>query len=283
MNRPIPLTVTMAAAILVTSCGGALRGEIVFVGSAISENFNSLGSSTRLGVFSTNLFEQSPVPGSTGFEAIKISGTSTTRAGMHSSDGGNTSGGMNTLGGLGQSDRAIGAMASSENTMGFGFSLRNASSATIRAITVSFTEETWRVTNGTTNTLKAEWGTSKMPGMSASSFLFSSALPAVPELDLESPRHAMSAVVDGNLPANREAKSFTFVSLALQPNDRFFLRWSDFHEVGINAALGIDDMTLSFVVTQVPEPSSAALGITVCGAIVKARRRLRGRRMALAS
>ena len=69
-----------------------------------------------------------------------------------------------------------------------------------------------------------------------------------------------NGALDGNLVANQVSRSFAFTSLNLALGDRFFLRWQDVNNSGNDAGIAIDDMTLTFVVSVVPEVSGAALG-----------------------
>jgi hypothetical protein len=63
--------------------------------------------------------------------------------------------------------------------------------------------------------------------------------------------------LDGNSAANQAARSFTFAGINLAVGSSLYLRWQDFNDVGNDAGLAIDNMTIS--ATAVPEPTSAGL------------------------
>jgi hypothetical protein len=247
---------------LVVSLPAVVNADISYTGSTINENFDSLGSTTVNGVFSSTIGVQANVPGSTGFAGTKIAGTGTTSTNLIANDGSanNASGSIYSFGATSASDRALGAIASGSNTMAFGFRLVNNSANVLQDITVSFTQENWRsstssVNTPSVNTIAASWSTSASPA----DFLSTpSGFTAVSSLDLVGPAPvATNGALDGNLAANQTARSFTFAGINLAVGSSLYLRWQDFNDVGNDAGLAIDNMTIS--ATAVPEPTSAGL------------------------
>lgn len=257
----------LAALATVISSAPVLRAEIVFSGGGITENFDSLGPEAVNGAFSGTIGEHSAVPGTTGFEATRIAGSGTGSSALLVSDGGLGTGGVQTLGAASASDRALGTLASSTRTMAFGFSLVNQAPGTvITQITLSFNQENWRTPTVEDNTLTAAWGTSASAGVTTSNYLTASGMTALPALDMTLAFTASNTVLNGNLSANQVAKSHVFSSLNLAFNERMFVRWRDIDNGGNDAAIGMDDMTISFVTSVVPEAPAVALGAVATAA-----------------
>lgn len=269
MIRRASTAALLAAAVLGAGVSApTLRGEIVFSGSDLSEDFDSLGTTAIVNHWSGTVGVQTAAPGSTGFDGTKIAGSSG-GASLGVSDGGGSAGAIYSFGaasGGTQSDRALGAVASGTNTMAFGFALRNNAPGTIiTSITISFTQENWRTPTMASNTLTAAWGTSATPGVTTSNYLTAAGLSAVSDLNMTLGFTSSNTVLDGNLLANQVAKSFVFSSLSLAVGDRLFVRWQDVDNTGNDAGIGMDDMSLSFTVTMVPEAPAGLLGAVVCG------------------
>jgi hypothetical protein len=240
---------------MLATLSGVALADINYTGSTISENFDSLGSTTVNGVFSATVGTQSNVPGSTGFAGTKIAGSGTAATNLVASDGSANSGAIYSFGATSAADRALGAIASGTNTMAFGFRLVNNSADILSDITISFTQENWRSSTSGINTIVAGWSTSASP----TDFLSNATgFTAVSSLDLVGPAPvASNGALDGNLAANQAARSFTFANINLAVGGSLYLRWQDFNDVGNDAGLAIDNMTIS--ATAVPEPTSAGL------------------------
>ena len=240
---------------LIVSLPAVVNADISYPGSTINENFDSLGSANVNGLFSATIGVQSNLPGSTGFAGTKIAGTGTSAANFVASDGTANSGAIYTFGAGGDSDRALGAIASGTNAMAFGFRLVNNSANVLQDITVSFTQENWRSSTSVVNTIAASWSTSASP----TDFLSAaSGFTNVSSLDLVGPTPvANNGALNGNLAANQAARSFTFAGINLAVGSSLYLRWQDVNDVGNDAGLAIDNMTIS--ATAVPEPTSAGL------------------------
>ncbi len=266
-------TMAVAIAIAAFSVSGAVKADIVYAGSTINENFDSLGITTIASVFSATVGTQAAVPGTSGFDGTKLAGTGTTATGLTASDGSATSGGIYSFGATGDLDRALGAIASGTNIMGFGFRLVNGTTDTVDSITVAFTQENWRSSTATTNTL-------------ASSFSFDQALvpagfltnipsfTAQTSLDLVGPPFvAANGLLNGNDPLNQAVRTFTFTGLNWTPGQQFFLRWLDVNDTGSDAGLAIDNLSLTFTTVAIPEPTTAGLGLIGLAGMLVARRR----------
>jgi hypothetical protein len=256
------------AALLAAIAAATVRGEIVYNGAAITENFDSLGTAVVVGAFSGTVGVQSAVPGTTGFEGTRIAGSDSAASALILNDGTVTTGGVQNFGMTSASNRALGLLASGNRTMAFGFALRNNVAGTVIAsVTLTFNQENWRTPTVANNTLTAAWGTSATTGVTTTNYLTAAGMTAEPSLNMTLAFTASNTPLDGNDPLNQVAKSFTFSSLNLALNDRLFVRWQDVDNSGNDAGIGMDDMTLSFVVSVVPEAPAAAMGaLTVAAA-----------------
>jgi hypothetical protein len=230
------------------------------------------------------------VPGSTGFDGTKIGGNPTHTASLIINDGSIGTGGIHSFGassGAAQADRALGAIASStisnSHVMAFGFALRNnVAGAVITSITISFNQENWRTPTTANNTLTAAWGTSATAGVTENNYLSAAGMTLLPSLNMTLAFTAANTALDGNLLANQVPKTFTFSAVNLGLGDRLFVRWQDADDPGgtaNDAGIGMDDMTLSFVVSVVPEATAAAFGAMATGGagLIWMLRRLRRR------
>jgi hypothetical protein len=173
--------------------------------------------------------------------------------------GATTTGGLYSFGTGTSSDRAFGSIASSSTaTIYFGAAFQNSSGSTINALTISYRGEQWRAGNNV-NTLLFEYfiGTpsainSGQGGWTPVSSLNFSSLQT----------SGSSAALDGNSAANYADISYTITGLNIANAGAFWIRWRDVNESGDDAAMGIDNLSVS-----VPEPTNTALTIFVCGLI----------------
>jgi PEP-CTERM motif len=247
------------------------RADIIYTGSNIAEDFNSLVAGTNS--FSATVGVQSAVPGSTGFAGTKIAGSGTGTTNFIVSDGSSNAGALYSFGNTGGADRSLGAIASGTNVMGFGFRLVNNSVNTVDSITISFTQENWRSSTTNVNTISAQ--SSLDQSLSASTFLTSSSgFTATTALSLVGPAPvAINGALNGNDAANQVARTFTFSGLNWTNGQQFFLRWQDLNEGGNDAGLAIDNMSINFTITAVPEPTAASLLALAIGLFGLVRRR----------
>jgi hypothetical protein len=252
-------TILWAAGVFFAALASSVSAAVSWLGhTTINQNFNSLGTSSVANAFSATVGAQTFVPGAPGFDGTRLGGTGMSALSLNADAGSNNQGGLYSYGATGNSDRALGALASSANFMGFGFSVRNDHLVnSITSITVAFTQENWRSSTVTQNVIAAAWGTSATAGADASNYLTSGALTAVAALDLVGPDPiALPGSLNGNDPLNQVSRTFTFTGLNIAPTEYFFLRWQDVNDDGNDAGLAIDNMVLTF--TSVPEASSLA-------------------------
>lgn len=241
---------------------GSANAVFVYTGGTMSENFDGITSATINNFLSPTVGVQTAVTGST-FEATKVAGSGTTGMNFIADAGASNSGALRSLGAAGSGERALGTLASGTNTPGVGVEIRNGTGLSITSMTISFTQENWRSSTSSVNTIAAAWGRTG-GGMTSADFITSAAMTAETNLDLVGPAPvATNGPLDGNDPLNQALRTHTFTfNTPLAAGDSLFVRWNDFDNVGSDAALALDNLTVSAV--AVPEPATmAALGLGI--------------------
>jgi hypothetical protein len=218
----------------------------------------------------------SPIPNLTSWDGAKVGGTGTTSVALSISDGGASSGGLYSFGAALASDRALGAIASGTNIMGFGFQLRNNTGATITALDIAFTQENWRSSTSVQNTITAGWALGS-GSINSGNYMTASGFNSVVDLNLVGPAAvASNGALNGNDAANQVARSTSITGLALAQGDSIFFRWIDANDSGNDAGLAIDNFSLTaFSSSAVPEPATLSLlGVAIgLGAVSRFRRK----------
>lgn len=214
--------------------------------SGITETFDGMPTSNVNGVFSATIGLQTAISG-TQFLGTKVAGNGPTATNLSASAGTALTGGIYSYGVTASTDRALGVLAAASNSMGFGFELKNTSASTnISTITISFTQENWRSSTSSVNTVTSSWGTT-LTGATAATFLTSSSgFSGASALDLVGPTPvASNGALDGNLAANQVVRTFTFGGITIAPGESFFLRWQDIDETGNDAVLSMDSLSIT--------------------------------------
>ncbi len=253
----------LSAVSLFSSSAGA---DISYTGGNLFENFDLLPTTNQAGFFSATVGAQSPITVSTGsFDGTKLAGTGTTATAFTADAGSGISGGIYSYGAATVAERALGSLASGSNIMGYGFRLVNNSALTVNSIEVFFTQENWRTSTATLNTVAASFSFDQ--SILASGYLTSGAgFTPVTSLDLVGPPFvAANGPLDGNDPLNQTGRTFTFTGLNWLPGEQFFLRWQDVNDTGSDAGLAIDSMELIFTSATIPEPSVIGLLVGLAG------------------
>lgn len=247
-------------ALLCVSTHLAAQISISDLSLTYSEDFNSLPQNASLqedpwnddGTLSNWFAENEAV------ETLNI------RYGGNRSTGGSSSQGLYSYGDRSISEMALGLITTnSSGDITFGAKYLNQSGETIRSITVSYTGEQWRISDG------------QRPQVLAFSYLVSNSDPTiaipertsgyvyVPELYLTSPKFDTTGLVlagetgiplDGNLIENQVQISFTF-NVTLTDGDYLLLRWYKENSSKIEFGLAIDDLSVDFSNSAVSELS----------------------------
>ncbi len=265
--------ILVAMLLSVASSARPANADILYTGSTIVQDFDSLGTSTLTNYFSATVGMQSALPGTTGFDGTKLGGSGTSGPNFFADNGSLPTGGMYSLGATGSNERALGLLASATNIMGYGFRMVNNSTSTVTEFTVSFTQENWRSSTSVVNTMVASYSFDQT--ISAASYLTAATgFNFVTALDLVGPAPVTSnGALDGNNLSNQVFRTFTFTNLNWAPGEQFFLRWHDTNDAGSDANLAIDNMEISFV-KAIPEPGTGmALALMAVTGLIGWRRR----------
>lgn len=234
----------------------------------VSENFDTLintGSSALSATIGTQ------VGLGNGWDGAKIAGTGTAPMNLNANDGSSNSGALYSYGNaLLNPERALGAVASGSNAAAFGVEIVNNTGGLIDSITISATTEFWRSSTSTQNKLVFGWGQSGGTATSTNYLTDAGAGNALAGLDVNGPAPipapGTNGALDGNLAANQGSISGTIIT-NLPQGASLFIRWSDTNDIGNDAGLAVDNLTIEVT----PEPSTLALlGL---GAVALLRRR----------
>lgn len=157
-------------------------------------------------------------------------------------NGSSTAEGFKNYGPLFQSDRSLGSLpGSGTGRMRFGVRFVNNTGTTVGSIRVSFTGEQWFNSGGQApQTLLFAYRRATNVND-----LFTGTYTPVPALNFVSPNVGpVQGAVDGNSPANRQARTATF-AVAVAPGEEIMLRWDMEDSGGPNHGLAIDDLTVT--------------------------------------
>lgn len=227
------------------------QAQIVFSGS-YSNNFDGMGTT------GTSY--------DAGWSAVRFSdGAAITLA---VSSGTSTSGGLYNVGSPGDSDRALGSLASAATIPRFGAQLQNLTGALVTQLTLSGVMEQWRTGSSAVvnETITFEYS------LNASGIHDSTATwVAAPGMNLNERliTSTSGGAVNGNLADNQLQLGATLSGLNWGNGAVMTLRWTDQDHTGGDGMYALDNFSAS----TVPEPSTWAL--LVLGALACFGRRLR--------
>ena len=262
----------LAAILAATGMAGppALAAPLGYTGGGITENFNTLPTNltnpTQIGLPKT-AFDLNPsintLTGLTGWQGnnLGLSGGTTVATGTTSeyrSQDGSLSGsggrGLISYGTNNSTERALGALPTSNQINNFGLVLVNNSLDTYASFTLAYTGEQWRRGEpGVTNTMTFAYGVAA-PNIDA-------ALTSIAALSFANPNNQAAptqVALDGNLAINQVAVLGSVGGLNWAPGQTLVLRWAMSEGTGQDNGMGIDNV--EFTAQVVPEPSSLVLG-----------------------
>lgn len=210
-------------------------------------------SVTTLGVAILQSFDTLPASGSATFTNDTTlpgwyharTGTGTT---IVANDGSSNAGNLYSYGTGTATDRALGSLGSGNAAIGnlfWGIRLTNNTGSTITSLDVSYVGEQWRNSAAAAQTISFSYlvGSPTVTGTLAE---FQSAGVAVAALDFTSPITGGTAIaLNGNLAANRVARSATISGLNIPNGTEIMLRWSDPDHTGADHGLSIDDFSVT--------------------------------------
>lgn len=224
--------------LLVTAIPAAAQVSLTTLGSTYMQSFDTLpatGSATWV---------NNPAGALLGWYSVRT-GTGTTIA---ASDGSSGTGNLYSYGTGTNADRALGTVGSGGAAAGsffHGVRLLNNTGSPINSLTVSYTGEQWRNSATAAHTVSFSYLVGS-PTVSGTLAEFQTAGVAVTPLGFTSPITGGTAgLLNGNLPANRRAKTYTINGLSIPDGTEIMLRWSDPDHTGSDHGLAIDDVSIT--------------------------------------
>jgi len=210
---------------------------IIVTGPPYSENFDVMGSSGTV----------PPHGWFVGTGSSSISGKTVTVGTGSSSSGGNYN-----FGSSGSSERALGSLASNSGSRDTEARFINASGGEIVELTIDYTGEQWRVggTGSVNNTLQLQFS------LDGQNF---SVMGGAFDFDTPIDSGAASSL-NGNSAANRVAGLGGVYAPAVPIPDgqTFYLRWADANDNSSDHGIAVDDLTLSFTISNAPPAAPVA-------------------------
>ncbi len=225
---------------------GTAFGQIPMSSGTYSQNFDSLAN-TGTGIAWTN---NVTLPG---WYASKSAGSQDV-TNYNAGTGSSTTGAFYSFGGSGSTERALGSLASgTPGNFAYGIRFTNDTGFARTNFIVSYTGEQWRVANTGLQQLTCWYRLGgSLTNADASSALLWTALPA---LDFTSPNTNATQTLNGNVATNRTV--FTNVGLAgvtVDVGQELFLRWFDVDDAGNDDGLALDNLTVTFGSSFIPQP-----------------------------
>lgn len=242
----------------------------------VTQNFDGLGTATITGVIPTaNVTSALAVISGGGqtWAGLRTGGNASTQN-INVDNGSSATGQLFSYGATGNSDRALGSVASSSNIPAFGVAILNTTTDVLTEFTASFSAEEYRRAIPSTSTGSVLQNVLAFSyGVTASSILPTDFLNNA----------GMTANTSGNIVGTTPLAfgggsqvqysdlgtvTVTVTGLSVAPGEYFFLRWVDANETGNDAGLAIDNFTF----TAIPTPGSIAL-MSLAGLVAGRRRR----------
>jgi predicted extracellular nuclease len=170
-----------------------------------------------------------------------LTGWYTSRTTINAGTGSSNTGSLYSFGASGNSDRALGSVASGgTGTIFYGARFFNDTGTTLTSLSISYVGEQWR--NGG-NTAQHKLDFAYQIGATS---INTGTWIDVDSLDFIGPV-ATSTVgaVNGNDNSNRVSLSGTMTGFSLAPGEEIWLRWSDVDNAGADHGLGIDNLQVA--------------------------------------
>ncbi len=241
----------IAALSVSTLLSASARGQASYAGGQYLQNFDGLPSSgTSLTFTGSAFYDLGSISSSLAGVQISRNASATGTTALAVSNGASNSGAIFSFGATGDSNRALGSVASNSSPGAastsywyYGIALTNNSGATLNTFSLSYDGEQWR--NGG-NTAVQSLAFSYNVGASGLSVASAGFVP-VSSLNFNSLQNTtVAAALDGTAAGNRTAGITASISgLTWNPGDTLVLRWADVNDAGNDHGLAIDNVTFS--------------------------------------
>jgi hypothetical protein len=225
---------------------------ISLTASPYTQNFDGLGTTAINGAVSSTTGTQASlgaVAGSAldGWYLAKIAGDGAVDTSILPDDGMLISGSAYNYGAASDTDRALGLLASGSNTMAMGALITNNTGVALTSLRLSMTAEFWRSSTATQNTLTFGYGkvASAITQTNFLSIVDPGVLPLTALNIVGPPPVSSNGALDGNAVANQIQFNNVALPIALAPGESVFIRWRDVNDTGNDAALAIDNLTIT--------------------------------------
>ena len=245
---------TCAFAALAAVIGATeLRASVNFSGTDYIESFDStLAGTSVTGAFSATAGTQAAIPGSSGWDGVKLSGTGTNAMNFTVDNGNGNAGAIYNYGATGGPDRALGVVASGTNIAGFGVSIVNTNATALTDLWIMYQGEFWRSSTSTQNTLTFAY---EIGPAGSTTYLSDAGAIGVASLNLVGPPAvATNGPLDGTLAGNETSFLGHLTGIDVEPGQSLYVRWQDANDVGNDAGLAVDDFHLSTNQLFLPVP-----------------------------
>ncbi|KQS89293.1 T9SS type A sorting domain-containing protein [Chryseobacterium sp. Leaf394] len=203
--------------------------SLTTVGTAVTQDFDGMGTTLP-----------------SGFSAYRASGSGTIGQSLSPvvDNGSANSGGIYSVGATSSTDRALGSLASGSTVPTYGAQISNNTGVTISELAISFTEEQWRTgSSATANEVVAFSYSTNATGVDDTSAVWTPVTSGDLTEILTSSTNA--AAVNGNLPANQLAKSFSITGLSVANGGSVWIRWADEDNFGSDCMLAVDNLSVT--------------------------------------
>jgi hypothetical protein len=219
--------------------------------SPYTQSFDSLGTSALTGAVSSTIGVQTSLgalaaTALNGWYVTKISGNGTVATSILPDDGTRNSGSAYNYGAAAATDRALGLLASASNALAMGALITNDTGGPLTSLNLSMTAEFWR---SSTNQNTLTFGYGKIAdAITTANFLSISNVGVLPLTALNvvgPPGVPSNGPLDGNDLSNQVQFNNISLPIALAPGETAFIRWRDSDDTGADAALAIDNLTIT--------------------------------------
>lgn len=179
-------------------------------------------------------------------------------------NGSSNSGGRKSYGSTASTDRAMGSLGSGSATVAYGILLKNTSGGTITDIKISYTGEQWR--NGGNTSVQAlsffyKTSTSIITDLTPSS---NTNWTPFTSLNFNSLINtSTAAALDGNASSNKTILTdIPITGITINNDEYLMLRWQDVNDAGNDHGLSIDDITITWTISNATAAPSLTANTT---------------------